>query len=90
MENEPVFIYGAGGFGKVVCDILQTSHKKLMFIDDDKDKKNWYGREVIIPSNLDPSSQLVIALGNNGLRKELFRRFSQAKYLNVIDGIDNS
>lgn len=79
-----VVIFGAGGHGKVVLDILlEAGHCVLGFIDDDKSKKGQEvrGYEVLGDwSYLKKASGVKIALGigNNKIRGDIFYKAKDA------------
>jgi sugar O-acyltransferase (sialic acid O-acetyltransferase NeuD family) len=78
MNHEKLLIVGAGGHGKVVCDIarLLGQWKSISFLDDDKTKNNSTGMDII--GGFDEvqkyigTHDIIIAFGNNAKRKEYF------------------
>ncbi len=87
-----VCIFGAGGHGRVVLDILLESGEKVMgFLDDDKDKAGMSidGYPVLGDlSWLNGKKGIVLALGigNNLVRRKVFE-MAVAKKIKVISAI---
>lgn len=84
--NLPVLIFGAGGHGKVVLDILLSSEEKVTgFLDDDKAKHGQKINGFKILGDLSfirrPRSYiLVLGIGNNLIREKIF---NQAKAMGI-------
>lgn len=79
MKKEKVLIFGAGGHGKVVLDILIESKTDILgFIDDDKAKIGQKIRGFSILggfSYLEKRDSVILALGigNNVIREKIFK-----------------
>lgn len=78
--KKKIFIYGAGGHGKVVADIVQESGVIIDgFLDDDKSK---IGKQILryrILGNLSyiknpHSCSLLLAIGDNSDRKRIYEK----------------
>ena len=76
MMNNEIFIYGGGGHGKVVIDIIRSSFETLTIagiFDDDplKFNQDFYGCRILgsIKNAEKPISTLILAIGNNFIRK---------------------
>ena len=71
-------IVGAGGHGKVVCDLAKNYYSEIIFADDGK-----VGSEVLgckVKFSVDgvlngEKCDFIIAIGNNEIRKKLFLKF---------------
>lgn len=73
-----MFLYGASGHGKVIFNILQLNGISVTaFIDDDADKKVFFGLPVYQPHTLDSTNilQAIISVGNNSLRKQIAEKY---------------
>ena len=85
------YIFGAGGHGKVVCDIFQAQGLIVDgFIDSNPRMPNLFGIPVYDESVLAAVTefQIIVALGANHLRKSIVDRlknnFPKAIFLNAI------
>ena len=69
-----VAIYGAGGHGKVVWDILRVSgHSVVGFVDTGPVPPELLGLPVVKqPTELPEFDGLVMAIGHNRIRQRLF------------------
>ena len=66
-----MYLYGASGHGKVIVEIAEANDLEISaFIDFDKSKKELLGYKIlhIIPKQ---SVELVVAIGNNAVRKKI-------------------
>jgi sugar O-acyltransferase (sialic acid O-acetyltransferase NeuD family) len=69
-----MLIYGAGGHAKVLVDLLKESGSRIEAIfDDDPSKEVFRGISVanVYSSNLHSGQPLIIAIGDNFIRKKL-------------------
>ncbi len=72
-----ITLYGASGHGKVVKDVLNKNNIDVTFIiDDNKDITTFEGLEVNDCSQLEPKSQVIIAIGDNSVRKAIALKIS--------------
>ncbi|HEY9721592.1 MAG TPA: acetyltransferase [Oscillatoriaceae cyanobacterium] len=80
-----IAIYGAGGHGKVVWDILRVSgHSVVGFVDTGEVPPELLGLPVVKqPSDLPEFDGMVIAVGQNRTRQRLFERMQSEGYLLV-------
>ncbi len=80
MANKGIVIFGAGGHGKVVLDILLESKRKVVgFIDDNKAKKGKIINGYSILGGWDclkgnKNIEIALGIGDNKVREELFNR----------------
>ena len=84
MKNK-IFIYGAGGHGRVVSDIALRNGYDVEFIDDgDNDFLNFneFSKKI-------KSAKIFIAIGDNKIRKEKFELCENLGY-EIITLIDKS
>ncbi len=92
MVSENILIFGCGGHGKVVLDILKCSGRDVLgFIDDDPTRKGLVvgGKEVLGGSDyLDSHSHSNVALGigDNMIRRSVYERLKDANH-NVVTAI---
>lgn len=84
MQKSRLHIYGAGGLGKVAYDILHRSYKDIVYVDNDESKKIWYNQKVIHQLVFRNNSNFLIALGNNGLRKQLFHTYKNMNFVSCL------
>lgn len=67
-----LIIIGASGHGKVVANIaVLNGYNNIVFLDDDRSKKECVGWPVIGKSNEAPDGEVFIAIGNSETRKNL-------------------
>lgn len=82
-----MYIYGASGHAKVIIESLESSGESIEGIfDDNIDIKGLLGHQVVAGkyvSDLDSSSQLIIAVGSNTIRARLVSRM-KVQFGNVI------
>lgn len=85
------FIFGAGGHGKVVLDILLAQGARVDgFIDSAPKLPDVCGVPVLKESDVEPDSefQLVVAIGANHTRRDIVLRlrgtFPKVKFINAI------
>lgn len=85
MEMKNKFIFGASGQGKVVADCITNSAGiVLAFFDDAPKCAEWNGIS-ILKSSLMPdasSNEIIIAIGNNQIRKQISERLSGSTFGN--------
>ncbi|WP_317126296.1 hypothetical protein [Chryseobacterium sp. 3008163] len=65
-----MFLYGAGGHGKVIAEIAEDVNVKIdAFIDIDISKRQILDYNILheIPNK---NVELIISIGNNGIRKK--------------------
>lgn len=80
-----ILIYGAGGHGQVVADILLRARRSLTgFVDDDPAKVGYplMGLPVLAPIFSD-TSEIIVAIGDNRIRAEIYQRLVQEKLVLV-------
>ena len=87
MKKKNIVIFGAGGHGKVVLDILIESGMNILgFIDDDKVKIGQKIRGFSVLGDFSylgkkKSVVLVLGIGNNIIREKIFKKADQPRYL---------
>ena len=76
MDKKSIFIYGGGGHGKVILDMIIAAHgpESIAGVFDDNPAKKgqeYYSTTIIGPINNfnKPINQLILAIGNNSTRK---------------------
>jgi sugar O-acyltransferase (sialic acid O-acetyltransferase NeuD family) len=91
MSDNNLVIYGASGHGKVVVDVVQRQKKytTVGFCDDNKNKLDLAGNAVPIISSteLDVNVNLFIAIGDNRIRKILYKKYLDLgfKFVTILD-----
>jgi acetyltransferase EpsM len=80
MENKKLYIFGASGHGKVVSELVASTHSRVEALIDDAPNLENFGLIPIINSKSittpNPDAAMIIAIGNNMTRKKLSYRFS--------------
>jgi sugar O-acyltransferase (sialic acid O-acetyltransferase NeuD family) len=75
MKQPKVFLYGAGGHGKVILEILEASRVKVSGIFDDHPLGEYFLDYPLLggygPEKLAPWDSLIFAIGKNATRKRL-------------------
>ncbi len=94
MEKESIYIYGGGGHGKVILDIILSAYGRESIagvFDDDPLKigQLFYGTRVLGPIQefKNPVKKLILAIGENKTRKiksEICNKFTE-KFITLID-----
>lgn len=82
-----IIIYGASGHAKVVMESIELNgHSDFLFIDDFATVDNLLGYAVSNDSNCLGTSQnnLIIAIGNNFIRKSLIKKYPNNIFINAI------
>jgi acetyltransferase EpsM len=78
-----MYIFGASGHGKVIYSILKSQNKSINgFIDDDVLKNNFKNIKVYRKKELSSNISLIIAIGNNKIRKKISLLFFN--FINII------
>lgn len=79
-----MYLFGASGHGKVVADIADASGIEIKaFIDHDISKTECYGLPVLktVPDKI---GHLVIAIGNNKIRKKIAEETNCKNFISLI------
>lgn len=88
MENKKLYIFGASGHGKVVSELVASTHSKIEALIDDEPKMENFGLIPVISSKSitlpNPDVAMIIAIGNNLIRKKLSSRFSDYNFFTSI------
>ena len=81
MEKTKVIFIGAGGHAKVLASILEvTAFELIAVFDPDKTKEHFFGvkNEGDYSTNAHPEAKLLIAIGDNAIRKKISQSISHA------------
>jgi sugar O-acyltransferase (sialic acid O-acetyltransferase NeuD family) len=87
MEDRKLYIFGASGHGKVVAELMATNNSKIEALFDDAHisdpffERVFNSKEMIKPAS---DVALIIAIGNNKIRKNISERFSEYNFFNSI------
>lgn len=88
MENRKFYIFGASGHGKVVAELVASTHCKIESMIDDAPRSTNLGLIPIINSLsiVPPMSDvaMIIAIGNNWVRKKISLRFHEYNFFSCI------
>lgn len=82
-----MYIYGASGHGRVIIDLIDSFEKIHGVFDDDPEKKEILGYPVLgpVPRFYRFKSDLIIAIGNNAIRKNVANKLkNRVKFANII------
>lgn len=81
-----MFIFGASGHGKVIYDILQLQEFEVEYFVDDNPKSNTFCDIPLLLTQKTHLTQheMIIAVGNNLIRKNLAERFSQNTFISSV------
>ncbi len=84
-----MYIYGASGHGKVILEIAESKGIQVKgFIDIDPNKNELLGYRVF-HSLVDQSAEMILAIGNNNVRKKLAMQNPNFKYSTLIHPLAN-
>lgn len=78
-----IYLYGAGGHGKVVLDALQKSGLKCSGFVDDNQSGNWFGLPVIHSSSIPKNAELHLSIGNSQIREKLATLLNSYQFLTI-------
>lgn len=81
-----LLIVGAGGHGKVVCDLAKNYYSEIIFADDGKVGSEVLGCKVkfsVEDALNNEKCDFIIAIGNNETRKKLFLKFIEKGFTPV-------
>ncbi len=81
MEKTKVIFIGAGGHAKVLASILEvTAFELIAVFDPEKTKERFFGvkNEGDYSTNVHPEAKLLIAIGDNAIRKKISQSISHA------------
>lgn len=88
MENRKLYVFGASGHGKVVAELVSNTNCKIEALIDDSPKSDNLGLIPIINSLkiVEPSPEvaMIIAIGNNAIRKKISSRFRDYNFFTGI------
>jgi len=79
-----MFLYGAGGHGKVIAEIAEDVNVRIdAFIDMDISKRRLLDYEILheIPNK---SIELIISIGNNTIRKKIVAHYKNFSFKKLI------
>lgn len=88
MKTRTHYIFGASGHGKVIAELAINSKHKINAIFDDNPKQSCFGEIPIFNTadllNSGITSNLIIAIGNNFIRKKISDRFKDFEFFKLI------
>jgi acetyltransferase EpsM len=88
MKTKTHYIFGASGHGKVIAELAANSKCKINAIFDDNPKRNYFGETPIFNTidllNSGITSKLIIAIGDNFIRKKISERFKDFEFFKLI------
>lgn len=82
-----IYLYGAGGHAKVIIEILQVQNlSDIVAIDEHKEGTvlNVPITHKSIPENLKAGAQVIIAIGNNEVRKRISEQRADVNYAKAL------
>ena len=77
-------IYGASGHGGVVLDSILSSNGEVECFIDDASKSKFLGFNVLPPDRLQANDKVIIAVGNNSIRRELAEKIKGVAFTNAV------
>ena len=77
-------IYGASGHGGVILDALLVSGKAVECFLDDAPKLEFQGLKVYSPSSIEDNDDIVVAIGDNAIRKIVVGKLKKVRFFNVF------
>ena len=83
-----IFLYGASGHAKVICEILEAqNHAPSGFIDDNPNLTSileYHVYNTLEQAALTADDQFIISIGNNRIRKAIAVKLNAVKFANAI------
>ncbi len=77
-------IYGASGHGSVILDILVNNDIEVEGFIDDKPLKEYKSLPVYSREDIQSNDELIIGIGDNGIRKKLALSLDGNRFINAI------
>ena len=77
-------IYGASGHGSVILDILVNNDIEVEGFIDDKPLKEYKSLSVYSREDIQSNDELIIGIGDNGIRKRLVLSLDGIRFINAI------
>ena len=77
-------IYGASGHGSVILDILVNNDIEVDGFIDDKPLEEYKSLPVYSRADIQSNDELIIGIGDNGIRKKLVRGLDGIRFINAI------
>lgn len=77
-------IYGASGHGSVILDILANNDIEVEGFIDDKPLKVYKSLPVYSREDIQSDDELIIGIGDNGIRKRLVQSLEHLQFINAI------
>lgn len=77
-------IYGASGHGSVILDILVNNDIQVEGFIDDKPLKEFKSLPVYSRDDIQSNDELIIGIGDNGIRKKLVLSLDGIRFINAI------
>ena len=75
-QHKCITIIGASGHGRVCADIAKLNgYEKIQFLDDDKSLTHCGEYPVVGTTDIVPSGDLFVAIGNNEIRKRFCSKY---------------
>jgi acetyltransferase EpsM len=82
-----IYVYGAGGHAKVIVEILQVQNaSEIVVVDENKEGElldlSMSSKSILEKTN--PGDKLIIAIGNNSVRRHISKENAHIAYTNAI------
>ena len=77
-------IYGASGHGSVILDIFVNNDVEVKGFIDDKPLKEYKSLPVYSQEDIQSNDELIIGIGDNGIRKKLVLSLDGIRFINAI------
>jgi acetyltransferase EpsM len=77
-------IYGASGHGGVILDSVLSSNGSVECFIDDALKSEFLGLDVHLPDFLRGKDEIIIAIGNNAIRRKVVNKLKDVVFVNAV------
>lgn len=71
-SKQTVYVFGAGGHGKVVADAIESNGGYVCYVDD-----NPVGKRTMMPGELPDSARVALGIGDNFARERVVERLQK-------------
>ncbi len=77
-------IFGASGHGKVIAEIAKMNRYTEVSFIDDKSLEAFCGSNVYPRNSILPTDELIIAIGDNRIRKAVIKQLNHTHFISLI------
>jgi sugar O-acyltransferase (sialic acid O-acetyltransferase NeuD family) len=87
-QPNPIFLYGASGHAKVICEILESQHRIPHGLIDDNplvtSLLDYPVYNTLEQASFNPDDHFIISIGNNRIRKAVAAKLNGVQFGNAI------